>query len=211
MRPFRMELSVTLNSDLHIAGAGRSLLLIDRCVELDWEGKPYIPAYVVRGSARALLERLQGSSQCRPPDPGRMCPLGTELCLACQIFGGPAQQSRVFFEPLRLQDEVPVVLDMRTGIGINRRLGTVEAGRLFFTETVPHERYATFVGSVSGWLEREQLGWLIASLKLITHLGTDKSRGLGRVQTIEIRSLELQTDTTWQAIDPNALLEEVPL
>ncbi len=213
MKPFRMELSITLRSDLHIAGAGRNLPLVDRCVELDWEGQPYIPAYVIRGSARASLERLLGDKVCRPPDPGRMCRLGSELCLACQIFGGPAQHSRVFFEPLHLQtpEQDQTVLDVRVGIGINRRLGTVETGRLFLTETIPHERYPTFFGTVSGWLEESQLGWLIASLYLLTHIGTDKSRGLGRVQSLAIRQLEVQQDGEWRAVDPKALLVEVPL
>ncbi|GBC92724.1 hypothetical protein HRbin15_01201 [bacterium HR15] len=208
MQPFWMELKVRLLADLHTAGPGRSVPLVDRCVEVDARGEPFIPASSFRGRVRAHLERLLsalGHPVCQPPNPARMCPLedGT-FCLACQIFGNPSRQSAIHFSDLKPAQAVPE-LPVRVGIGINRDLQTVEAQRLFLLETVPVSD-VEFVGTVEGWLLSDQLGWLIGAIGLITHLGGNKARGLGRVQ-VEITRLLYPSPNT--EIDHRALLKEV--
>lgn len=207
MQPFWMEIKVKLLADLYTAGPGRSLPLVDRCVEVDALGEPFIPASSFRGRVRAHMERLLtafGHQVCQPPTPQRMCPLEDgAFCLACQIFGNPSRQSPIYFsdlKPVQAVTELPV----RVGIGINRHLQTVEAQRLFLLETVPVSD-VEFVGTVEGWLLRDQLGWLIGAMELITHLGGNKARGLGRVQVEITRLLYPSPDP----VDHRALLKEV--
>lgn len=192
MQAFEIELKVILNSDLHTAGPGRTLPLVDRCVEVDERGYPVIPASSLRGRVRAQLERLLealGERVCQPPNPENMCPhsppgeLPNTYCRACRIFGNAWRQTQVFFSDLKSTVDIPT--EQRTGIGINRFLNTVEEQRLFIIETVPKSMQAnnapTFVGKVDGWLFCEDLAWLLVSLKTLTHLGGGKGRGLGRV------------------------------
>ena len=56
--PFELEVEATLRSDLHVAGVGRTVALIDRCIERDAQGRALIPATSFKGRTRAHYERL---------------------------------------------------------------------------------------------------------------------------------------------------------
>lgn len=221
MQAFEIELKVILKSDLHTAGPGRTLPLVDRCVEVDERGNPMIPATSFRGRVRAQLERLLGAlgeRVCQPPNPENMCPhsppgaLPNTHCRACRIFGNAWRQTQVFFSDLKSAEDI--LTDQRTGIGINRFLNTVEEQRLFVIETVPKSFQSasdtsTFAGRIDGWLSREDLAWLLVSLRTLTHIGGGKGRGLGRV-IVEISGVRLKDDSTTMAdIDVESLLSEV--
>ncbi|ACA60300.1 protein of unknown function DUF324 [Candidatus Desulforudis audaxviator MP104C] len=195
---WRLTVEVRPLGMLHVAGPGRPRPLVDRTVAVDARGRPYLPASSVRGRVRAHLERLlraYGLPVCTPPRPQHMCPhaglAGTSdgYCLACRLFGSPWRAGAVtvndfypvgVFEATEAEWERNMVV--RTGIGISRKLGTVREERLFFTEAVPGDDALRFRGTLEARAERAVVGWLVGTLGLVTHLGGQKGRGLGRVE-----------------------------
>ena len=105
------------------------------------------------------------------------------FCPTCLLYGAPSVSSRVLvgdFVP-----EGPVRLAVKTGVGIDRRRGTVAKKVFYRVEFV--QPGALFAGSMSvvnapNWL----LGLLMASIGLIgsgwVKLGGFKTRGMGRVE-----------------------------
>lgn len=216
---FRLQLNLTLQSDLHIAGPGRTLPLVDSSVEINEQRQPVIPASSFRGRLRAELERILKALDepvCNAPRPDRMCPhaaLQNNLpeeepyyCRVCRIFGSAWRLSSITLTDLRPQPETKfddqAPFPLRTGVSINRRLGVAEEQRLYVVETVPHQSAARFSGTVEGWLARDDLGWLLVSVKAMTHIGSGKARGLGRIQIVEL-SLQIYEPETrqWQPLD----------
>ncbi|MCX7993511.1 MAG: RAMP superfamily CRISPR-associated protein [Fimbriimonadales bacterium] len=208
MIPFELSVKVELSSDLHISGVGRTAVLIDRCIERDAQGRPYIPSTSFKGRVRAHYERLLSAlgydlGDCKPPAPGGMCNDVNNLCPACALFGSPVQQSRVEFTALT--PDATAEPTTRIGVGVNRKLNTVEQGRLFFYEAAPQTRVNTFTGTVRGWATETEIAQLIAAIKLITHFGGQKARGLGRVQA-EVAHAWLKAGEEWNSRDPKELL-----
>jgi CRISPR/Cas system CSM-associated protein Csm3 (group 7 of RAMP superfamily) len=202
---FRLAVRLLMKTDLHISGQGRTLPLVDKSVEVDESRIPFIPASSFRGRVRAHLERLLKANHfpvCSPPRPDNMCPHNEEVfselqskgvdepfCIACRIFGSAWRDAAVAFSNLKVGREqhsnLPETFPTRTGVSINRRLGTSEAEQLFMMETVPHhneEGCLRFEGTIEGALSKSELGWLIASIRSLQHIGANKARGLGRVQ-----------------------------
>ncbi|HXF69662.1 MAG TPA: RAMP superfamily CRISPR-associated protein [Thermoflexus sp.] len=218
---WRVVLEAETLTAFHTLGPGRTLPLVDRALQVDVEGNPFIPASSVRGRVRAHLERLlraSGLPACWPPRPEQMCPhVGVvpdpkePFCLACRIFGSPWYPSPTFFEDLRL---VAVGhpngrLAYRTGIGISRRLGTVQAERLFTTESTSPTGLR-FRGNIEGALAREEMGWLLAALRTVQHLGGDKARGMGQIRLRVVELLRWNAGTgAWTPENPEDLLKEV--
>lgn len=194
-RPFRAKLVASFSGSFHVTGPGRAVPLVDRPLQLDEQGRPVIPGSSVRGRIRAHLERLlsaMGKPVCRPPKPDQMCPhaglnlrSGEEYCLACQIFGSAWHPSPVAFDDLRTADTVQEIpLEHRTQVSISRRLGTAQAERLFFSETAPwgQDGGLTLEGEMTGLLDEQCAGWLLAAIRTVSHLGGDKASGMGAVR-----------------------------
>jgi len=219
---WRFSLIAELETAFHTLGPGRTLPLIDRALQVDVQGNPMIPASSVRGRIRAHLERLLRATKhpvCCPPRPERMCPhagvvtdVEDPYCLACHIFGSPWRDSAVFFQDLHLVDAArgsETVLAQRVGVGINRWLGSAQEQRLYFTETTSGGGLR-FSGDGEGWLTREEMGWFLAALSMVRHLGGDKARGLGRVRlSVENLARWSEADGQWVLQDPKELLGEV--
>ncbi len=211
MIPFELTVKVELHSDLHIAGVGRTAALIDRCIERDAQGRPYIPSTSFKGRVRAHYERLMHAlgydmKNCKPPAPGNMCNDPNDLCPACALFGSPVQQSRVEFSPLA--PESPSEPTTRIGVGVNRKLNTVEQGRLFFYEAAPRTRIKSFTGTVRGWATEPEIAQLIAAIQLITHFGGQKARGLGRVR-VKVEQAYLKQNGEWKQYEVQTLLQRL--
>ncbi len=211
MIPFELSVNVMLHSDLHIAGVGRTAALIDRCIERDAQGRPYIPSTSFKGRVRAHYERLMHAlgydmKSCKPPAPRNMCKDPNNLCPACALFGSPVQQSRVEFSHLMPQSATEPTT--RIGVGVNRKLNTVEQGRLFFYEAAPQTRIEMFTGTVRGWATETEIAQLIAAIQLITHFGGQKARGLGRV-CVEVEKAYLKQNGKWEEPDAQTLLQRL--
>lgn len=205
--PFELEVELTLSSDLHVAGVGRTAVLIDRCIERDAQGRARIPATSFKGRTRAHYERLLSAlgydlKGCKPPNPATMCNDPADLCPVCQLFGSPVQHGRVEFTDL-----VPATAtepSTRIGVGINRKLNTAAEKRLFFYEAAPAPENG-YKGSVRGWATEQEIALLMGALKLITHFGGQKARGLGRAAVRPI-ALHICKDGTWQTVEPQQIL-----
>jgi CRISPR/Cas system CSM-associated protein Csm3 (group 7 of RAMP superfamily) len=187
-KTFRIPLTAYAVTALHLTGPGRTLALVDRPLQVDENGRPVLPASSVRGRVRVHLERLlrgTGQPACTPPRPESMCPhQDGRYCLACRIFGCPRREALVRFDDLRLATPAPEALPQRANVSLSRRLGTAQGERLVISETTPwqdgHE--LQFIGWASGRAGREDVGWLLAAIRLVTHIGGGKARGLGQVR-----------------------------
>jgi len=224
---WRMNLEVETRSAFHTLGPGRSLPLVDRALQVDAEGYPMLSGSTVKGRVRSHLERLLKALKrpvCRPPRPDQMCPhfqpvddrlasLKEPYCLACRIFGSAWRESAVTFggffltEELKREGALPVE---RTSVGISRRLGSAQAERLFFSQTTAPASTLRFVGQIEGRMTQEEIGWLLIAFNLVTHLGGDKARGLGRVR-LRVTGLSCWNPETrtWEEVEPRTLVKEV--
>ena len=218
---WRIVLVAETRTAFHTLGPGRTVHLVERPIQVDPEGAPFIPASSVRGRVRAHLERLLralGQPVCRPPRPEGMCPHAGvvadpagPLCLACRIFGNAWHPSATSFEDLHLvrPGPEPVPLSYRTGTGISRWLGTVQTGRLFTVETTTGGGLR-FQGGVEGLLSREEVGWLLAAVGTVRHLGGGKARGLGEVRLRVAHLFRWDPQVgAWVEEDPENLVKEV--
>ncbi|MGB9886313.1 MAG: RAMP superfamily CRISPR-associated protein [Moorellales bacterium] len=209
---YRLRVEIRVATMLCVGGPGRPHPLADQVVAVDEQGRPYVPASTVRGRLRAHLERLlwaYGQPVCNPPRPAHMCPhAGLQdvpggYCRACRLFGSPWREGSIRVGDFHLAggtgpgsgSHPPVRTVVRTGVGIGRRLATVAEGKLFFTEAVVggmEEDAARFVGEIGVMADhRGEIGWLMAAMSLVSHLGGHKGRGLGRV------SMELGAVSRW--------------
>lgn len=190
---FRIQVSLEIQETFHIAGSGRTLALVDLTVELDERGRPYIPGSSVKGRVRAYAERLMrtaGLQVCSPPVPDQMCPHTDidgedEYCPACCIFGSPWVSSRVHFSNFYLADDNDFILQTRQGIGVGRTLGTVVEEKLYYWEAVGSATKSeplSFNGEISGTGERSEIGWILAAFRMMSSIGGQKARGMGRVR-----------------------------
>lgn len=224
---FRVIIKLSLQTDLHIVGPGRTLPLVDRAVEVDEAYVPIIPGSSLRGRLRAQLERLSnfiGEPICVAPRPDAMCPhyqfdqakhpTPPQFCRACRIFGSAWRFSAITFTDWTLTTLwANRALPQRTNVSINRRLGAAEEQRLFVTETVPTvagKDSLCFSGRIEGLLDPQDLGWLLAATRSLTHVGSGKARGLGRVRQADLQ-LEFYQPAAgqWQPQDWQKLLKEV--
>jgi CRISPR/Cas system CSM-associated protein Csm3 (group 7 of RAMP superfamily) len=218
---FRLQVQLELQTDLHIAGPGRTLPLVDRSVEVDETGQPIIPASSFRGRTRAQVERLAvalGERICRAPRPDQTCPhFGLpDYCRICRIFGSAWRLSAVAFADLKLTsdltgEQLSEALPLRTGVSLNRRLNTAEEARLFVTEMTAREIAAGklgFNGEIEGRLEQSDLGLLIGGINTLTHLGGGKARGAGRVKIANL-ALDFYRQGKWAKQDWGEVVKEV--
>lgn len=227
---FLLKLKIQTETALFIGGPGRTLPLVDRSIEVDEFGFPYIPASSFRGRVRAHLERLLktlGEPVCTPPRPESMCPhneevisSGQAVCRVCRIFGNAWIPSSVVFSNFKLS-ELPnksfagtlgKALWLRPGVGIDRYLGTAEEQKLFTLECVPSQldrQILAFQGVIEGWLSKEDLGWLIGAIRIVSHLGGHKARGLGQI-TVTLEDLMFwdEQKKTWNSSPWQKILEE---
>lgn len=197
-----------------IGGPGETISA-DRGFEVDWLGRPVIPASSFRGRVRATLESLAaplGWEVCNPPSPAGLCRPDLSLpdpfphmCIGCRIFGNPWAPSSIVCSDLtatalsqlkgdtsRITSEVPSLI--RTHVGISRHLGTAAEGRLYsvaIPDRVVEDDELCYVGRLSGELSEEDLGMLLAAIKSVRSIGGGKNRGLGAVK-VEITSMQVE-------------------
>ncbi len=165
--------------------------------------EPLIPGSTLKGKTRNQCERILASLGwvvCRAPRADTMCPHDAEvnrhypLCPVCQLFGGPSQQSRLFFgdavAKTKQHDTSLVDVDVestrfltrvQTGVAISRERRAAEDDRLYFVERGVEG--VVYRGEVAGYLDEEllsrQLALLVGSLESLVAIGGGKSRGAG--------------------------------
>ena len=116
-----------------------------------------------------------------------------ESCTACRLFGSPWFAGRIAFKDTFLQndDDLPVVTQIRDGVGIDRDLGAARSGVKYdFEVVVPGARFGLeiLVENVDDW----ELGFLLSVLRFWEEghlaLGGKVTRGPGWGRLKDLRS-----------------------
>lgn len=172
-------------------------------VQAQRKGVAYLPATALRGALREAAERvllaaeqpacLGGTgldSDAEDSTPIK-CELGTagQPCLACQLFGTPADDlaGRSRSGRLVLGDAQPIgsaPLRDRPGVGIDRAHRTAAEGILYnFRGTSPGDALTFRADGLLDEADGGPLGRLLrAAIRVTEHIGRGTSRGLGRVE-----------------------------
>ncbi|MDQ3010369.1 MAG: RAMP superfamily CRISPR-associated protein [Acidobacteriota bacterium] len=171
-----------------------------RKVKIEGLQEPLIPGSTLKGKIRYECERLLdglGQAVCHAPHPDTMCPHDPQLkveqmpCEVCKLFGGPSQQSRLFFGDATINNSnVPAqfLTRVQAGVSISRKRRTAEDERLFYAERGVDG--ITYEGKLEGYLEDDQLALVITAIERLTAIGGGKSRGAGWTN-VEIVSVAL--------------------
>ncbi len=205
MPPRVRQLAIGFGSPFRVGSGLGCTPDLDHTAVRDADGLPYIPASMLKGRVRSLCKKvaltladttpayegicdtLHSSEGCKP-FPGR------SPCIICRMFGSRFFEGALRFTDGLLSEEVrnelrlrrsicPGKLDFelhqpRAQVGINRRRGVAQAKILFRGETLPET--LSFTARIIGELgetEEQLLAW---GVNLLTHLGAQKSRGLGQ-------------------------------
>ena len=186
----------------------------------------FIPGSSLKGVVRSHAERLLRSltsaaeidrSACNPFDRLTGCSSRLSrtpqikpweryrsMCPACRMFGSTMVASRVHFSDLLPNaTEAPIVTEIRTGIGIDRLLGTAATGALFELEVAPAG--TTFRGDVLiENFEAWQFVFLVRAIEDLNagmvRVGFGASRGLGRVG-VQVSSLVVEQRKSVPPVD----------
>lgn len=114
-------------------------------------------------------------------------------CTACRLFGSPWFAGRVAFKDAYLlnAEDLPVVTQIRDGVGIDRDLGAARTGVKYDFETVvPGARFGLEILAEN--LEDWEIGFLLTVLRLWKEGGiaiggkTTRGPGWGRLKEISI-------------------------
>lgn len=116
-------------------------------------------------------------------------------CAACRIYGSTAMAGRASFADCYPMDDLSPRLTKRTGVAIDRILGSAAGGALFDVEALMSGDFATVIGLRN--FELWQLGLLGLAIRDLclgrVRVGFGKSRGFGGVSaklaTLELRSI----------------------
>lgn len=178
-----MELDLILQLDTAILiGSDFSRGRVHKLMVRDHNGNPIIPATTLKGRLRYYLGLFEQQLRTFMPQ------LPTNLIDT--LLGGPNLPGCLFFDSIALT--VPD-LEQRSGIMVNRMLGSVEANFLRTMETsVAGQTLKTRIEGhfPDGAPHDDLLCLLLGALRLFDKLGSNKSAGLGTVSvTVEKLSL----------------------
>lgn len=219
-----MKTALAVGSRLSLEPVGT-----DMPVMKDAWGRPFIPGSSLKGAIRAQAERILRAIDRRPQlwacDPfGAPCVDSLERdklwrdfggddarfsdavfeqsCTACRLFGSPWFAGRVAFKDAYLinLEDLPIVYQIRDGVGIDRDLGAARAGIKYDFETVvPGACFQIEILAEN--LEDWEIGFLHAVLNLWSEggiaVGGKSTRGLG---------WGMLRDLTFQRVEPANLL-----
>jgi len=122
---------------------------------------------------------------------------GYHLCLTCRLFGSPFKASKVRVRDLALMTELPELLPVRHGVGIDRDTGAAKHGIKFDFEYVPPQARFSMELVVED-PENLELPLLCMGLREMelgnVDLGGNVTRGVGKCH--------LELESIWR-IDPS--------
>lgn len=120
-----------------------------------------------------------------------------ESCTACRLFGSPWFAGRVAFKDAYLlnAEDLPMITQIRDGVGIDRDLGAARTGIKYDFETVvPGARFGLEILAEN--LEDWEVGFLLTVLRLWEDGGiaiggkTTRGPGWGRLKEIRIHRVD---------------------
>jgi CRISPR/Cas system CSM-associated protein Csm3 (group 7 of RAMP superfamily) len=124
-----------------------------------------------------------------------MCPHHTDknkplICDVCQLFGGPSDQSRLFFSDAVAkfpdgteigEEDARFTTRVQAGVSISRKRRTAEDERLYYMERGVEG--LIYEGTIDGYLDdnlaEQQSALLISAVGQLVAVGGSKSRGAG--------------------------------
>ena len=190
MSKLKVEMVFLLDSPYHVS-ADRVSFGVDRAIYIDpRDGKAVIPATSLKGVLRYCIEgalRARNIDVCEAPMPDRMCPRrGKDDCVVCKVFGSPRLKSRLVFQDIRLDSDI----DIRMGVGIERRRRTAKEEHLFSFEVGYGKQFSAEIKGVFTSGDEATMACALLFLGANTGfaLGGGKSRGLGWVKLKEFRA-----------------------
>jgi CRISPR/Cas system CSM-associated protein Csm3 (group 7 of RAMP superfamily) len=173
----------------HVGGTTGGGAFVHRSPALGADGRPFVPGSSLKGRVRhyaAALYRGRFGVPCPWQTPRSDWPSGVEAgpqgcgCDLCVLFGaaGFAPGALCFGDLGAARSRALVV---RTGVALDRARRAALGHRFYSLEVV--EATAPLEGVIQGWLSGsragEQLGLVVAALRLMPQLGGGRSRGLG--------------------------------
>jgi CRISPR/Cas system CSM-associated protein Csm3 (group 7 of RAMP superfamily) len=213
-----IKYSIALKTSIRI-GTGISSSYLDDTIVKDSNGGFFIPGSSIKGKIRSQVYRfadaLGNSLHDRSTD-GIGCLIFQEPCLICRIFGSPHWQGGIYFSNATLSKEYQLFIkylnklndayrlkrqsyfgvQSRTNVAINRKFRTAQPDHLFSSECFSSDLILT--GEIEGEIRNlssnnYELALLLVSMQQITHIGSDRGRGMGRCQ-VDINQVKLQNN-----------------
>lgn len=222
-----MQHNIKIALDLHFiskwhAGSGESSLSIDRLIQRDARGWPFIPGSTLKGMVRENCEKLSRTLNfSEPADPhqidlkiqDRFQRLDKLESPVDRIFGNKYQSGNLFFRDARLDTPPPPHYFVRnqSRTSVYRVLGTAREHHLFSSEYVApmtlstliegyHRKMICFKGDTP-----YEYCMLIAGIMSLERLGGDKSTGSGKVRiqinSIEYNGISLDKESVFEYLD----------
>ncbi|MGC8838605.1 MAG: type III CRISPR-associated RAMP protein Csx7 [Anaerolineae bacterium] len=215
-----METALAVGSRLSLEPTGTDMPVIKGP-----DGLPFIPGSSIKGVVRFQAERFLRAANRRPNlwacDPfdspcvnpktkdelwkeakGQDAAFAQKVwdrsCTACRLFGSPWFAGRVAFKDAFLlnPEEMPVLIQIRDGVGIDRDLGVARTGVKYDFETVvPGARFGLEILAEN--LEDWEIGFLLTVLQMWKEggipLGGKSTRGTGwgRLKDLSIRQVDV--------------------
>ncbi|MGQ9654824.1 MAG: type III CRISPR-associated RAMP protein Csx7, partial [Thermodesulfobacteriota bacterium] len=136
----------------------------------------------VRGNDAAFAQKLWDAS-----------------CPACHLFGSPWFAGRVAFKDAFLlnSQDLPILTQVRDGVGIDRDLGAARTGIKYDFETVvPGARFGLEILAEN--LEDWEIGFLLTVLRMWEEVGiplggkTTRGTGWGRLRDLTLRQVRAE-------------------
>jgi len=210
-RKINLELTIKFYSPF-IIGSGFGLAgLIDLTTIKDTSNIIYIPASSLKGKIRSEFKKVMeaiGVKVCNSivTSKKEICKESNirDACVICRIFGSEFYPGSLIFEDAVMNDNTKAILikmvrdrvvpafqsTVRTGIKINRHLRTADEGALYTMESVNPS--IIFTSRITGRCyikDNDEYSYFKETIRMITHLGGNKARGMGRCK-IEVRELD---------------------
>jgi CRISPR-associated RAMP protein (TIGR02581 family) len=217
----RLEGELITRTGLHIgAGGSGDPLGTDAPVVRDAAGNPFVPGSSLKGVMRSAAEALlkgaakESLQSCDHLTRGGACvehetaakireeapkpraaveEIWRRSCTICRLFGSQALAGRVRFPDLPLQADLPVLFELRNGVGIHRDKELAASGVLYDFEAVPPGTVFKLTVILDNPSDPE-VGLLLYLFDELDSghlgLGGKNSRGLGQVQVRWLRIVE---------------------
>lgn len=220
------HLELVFHSDWHIGTGSGHRGSLDRTVQRDVTGLPYVPAKSLRGVWRDACENvalaLDSETTSNSPDTQ-----GVWMEWVRWLFGtaeGPASQapeaSKISIGSARYSDEVAERLNdpalaeyatvIRAGVSIDPQTGTALANNLRFIEFGRAGSVLSAKLKARSDIPAEGLALLVAGAKLVDHLGGKRRRGGGRCD-LNLLGLPMSLDQALELIGGETHVEFPPV
>lgn len=114
-----------------------------------------------------------------------------KLCMVCRLFGSPCSSAKLSIRDARVIEETfQGEFEIRSGVAIDRNLGTSVDNKTFTTEVVPEGTEFSFKAVLENGDENEWnvVKQLLRAMEIgMIQIGGMKSRGLGEISLKNIR------------------------